>query len=426
MKEQTQTYELGPAGKYQILGFPVRSLIRFCSSPSDLAWDTILANEGPAETLSMFRKPFSDSEHLDNRGFTVLHRVILHLDGRDLKTYLYRCSRKDLDRGDVRGLTSLHWAARRGDSKNVNLLLQGGADPNISTNLGVCPLHYASRRGDLQTVNYLIRYGANINAVNSLLFTPFLYMFSFPMPNLVCAQRLIHGGALIDVQDYQGATALGFAAQHNNIPGVNFLLRNGAETNIPTLIKETALTIAIQTDAHGAIPVLLTHGASLRQHTVSGRSLLHEAAEHSDEETLRLLTSARIQSVQIQHKSKDGHTAWDLARKRTDVTPEWRAAFADLIASVDERTSRTSFERWQAVTKDVSGSTCAAFGHDQSGREQALERSRETSRMASPASEATAPRRLRFVSCLRGDRVVCGHERVNLDGSSGGMGIAAR
>ena len=126
---------------------------------------------------------------------------------------------------------------------------------------------------------------------------------------------------------------------------MELLLRNNAEINRSTYIGETPLTVAIQANRHHVPRILLAHGANLAHHTLAGRSLLHEAAEYGDVETLRLLTSFRIRGVQRERKSSDGKTARDLAGKRDDVTGPWRLAFAELLASVDESIPEPAHER---------------------------------------------------------------------------------
>src|SRR5689334_20286237 len=45
------------------------------------------------------------------------------------------------------GTTALHWAAYWGDKPSAELLLGAGADPNKTTGLGVPPLHLACQNG---------------------------------------------------------------------------------------------------------------------------------------------------------------------------------------------------------------------------------------------------------------------------------------
>ena len=325
-----------------------------------MAWNGILANEGNAETLSQFRQLFTDYEDLDSRKFTPLHRIILQLDNKDLRTSLASSSRGDIYLCDARGLTPLQWAARGADSETINLLLQYGADLNRPSIKGfriVTALTFAAKRGDTRSVDLLLRYDVNVDAREKAHITPFLSTFLRPNPHLTCAKRLLDRGAMANVQDSQGATALLYASQYSSVAGVEFLLEYDAEIDLSSFVGETPLVVAIETNAHGTIPILLAHGANQEHFTRSGRSLPHEAAENGDGETLQLLTSARIGDIKIQHRSLSGRTAWDLARMRVDVTPNWRFTFANLIASVEENTPKPFPSTPDTTPKDTTPSS---------------------------------------------------------------------
>ena len=311
-----------------------------------MAWNKILANCGPPEVLSRFREIFSDGGDLDDRDFTVLHRIVLDLDKRDAGTYIRTCPRTEINHGDVQRQSPLHWAARRGDFKMVNLLLQGGADPNVRRFDGFYPLHLAAEAKNVHCIDRILQYGADVNARNNIQFTPLLCLCSDlcshlpPEPD--CIKQLIDRGAMINAQNFQGATALMFGSKFNYVPGMRCLLENGATIDIQTYSGETALAIAIQSNACDAVEFLLVHGADVLRLSNAGRSILHEAAECSNERVVRFLTAAQIRGLDVKLKSADGLTAWDLARTREDVTPEWRAAFLDLLASVDERPNESA------------------------------------------------------------------------------------
>ena len=309
------------------------------SSPAEVAWNKILANDGPKEILSIYEDLFSNKSNLDDRNFTLLHKIVLRLDSKDLGTHLHLCSQTEIARRDHQGQTALHWAARRGDAEMVKLLLNKGSDPNIQSKAGFSALHYASKCGSIGSIEELIEHGAMHSVRNSMGYTPLTSLQNSLIPEeayLACARCLLDAGADINAQDLAGATSLIHASQLGFPVAIDFLLNRGADVNKPGFDGETALAVAIQGNKHEVPPILFAHGASLAQHTLSGRSILHEAAQFGDERSLQILTSARIRGVKIDRKSLDGNTARDLAQKRTNVTPEWRAAFADLLASVDE------------------------------------------------------------------------------------------
>ena len=298
----------------------------------------------------LFKQTFSDYSNLDDRHFTTLHRIILGLDDRDLYNYLQVCPRKEINRCDAQGNMALHWAAQSRRTDMVRLLLEHGSDPNYHDNLGYSALHDAVKTGDPAGVSYLLKYGANVNArtqygITPLMLTTSNLVLGWRNRDLACAQCLIDAGADVNAQDITGGTPLLYASQHGLESAVEHLLKNGAEVNRPALNGETPLIVAIQTDQRNIPQILLAHGADLAYYTPTGRSILHEAAEYGDEQTLRLLISLRIQGIQIEHRSSDGKTARDLAGKRDDVTGAWRLAFAELLASVNESRPESPHEK---------------------------------------------------------------------------------
>ncbi|XP_013383937.1 acyl-CoA-binding domain-containing protein 6 [Lingula anatina] len=78
---------------------------------------------------------------------------------------------------DAPGRTPLHWAAERGATQCVKLLLKHGADPNILSKMAgflrklfnlqrasrLTPLHLAAEQGATQCVQLLLQHGANPN-----------------------------------------------------------------------------------------------------------------------------------------------------------------------------------------------------------------------------------------------------------------------
>ena len=295
------------------LTFVALRLTEISKSAAELAWRRIFADYGTPEILRLFRQLFEDSDPSYDYEFSTLHRIVLNLDQRDLKTHLQKCSQIDINQTDAFGQTPLLWAAMRGNSGVVEMLSRLGADPAILSVHNEQALHLSSRRRDLCSIDFLLRYGADANARNRYQATPLLVMFSSPTVDPNCIKRLVDGGAMIGARDCQGGTAFAFGAQNGHVLRLEILLRYGVKTDLPNIDGESALIAAVQSNTHRAIPFLVAHGASLRQHTISGRSLLHEAAEHGDQEKLRLLISARIRGVKIGHEDSAGITAWDLA-----------------------------------------------------------------------------------------------------------------
>jgi ankyrin repeat protein len=67
---------------------------------------------------------------------------------------------------------SLHLAARYGILKNIQALIEGGANPNAKSIEGLTPLHEAAKEGRKPVVEYLISKKVEINPVDKDGYTP--------------------------------------------------------------------------------------------------------------------------------------------------------------------------------------------------------------------------------------------------------------
>jgi len=68
--------------------------------------------------------------------------------------------------------TALHMAARYGALKNVELLIENGANPNAKSLEGYTPLHEAAKEGKKTVVEYLISKNVDVNALDKEGYTP--------------------------------------------------------------------------------------------------------------------------------------------------------------------------------------------------------------------------------------------------------------
>ncbi|MGI8966009.1 MAG: ankyrin repeat domain-containing protein, partial [Limisphaerales bacterium] len=79
------------------------------------------------------------------------------------------------DYKDYKGWTPLHQAVALGRKEIVETLLQGGANPNSTNNLGVTPLHHAASGGQLEIAELLVAHKADVNAKATDGDTPLLW-----------------------------------------------------------------------------------------------------------------------------------------------------------------------------------------------------------------------------------------------------------
>jgi len=147
----------------------------------------------------------------------------------------------DVNAIDEYGLTSLHYAVRKGNKDIVTLLLANGAavDVNVQDVYGVAPLHYAAAAGDKEIVSLLLAHGAVIDAKDNAGRTPLHYAagagsngeaLSASMLGII--RILLDNGADINAQDNTGLTPLYYAADRRSKDIVQLLIDNGADIDI--------------------------------------------------------------------------------------------------------------------------------------------------------------------------------------------------
>ncbi|TQD91516.1 hypothetical protein C1H46_022914 [Malus baccata] len=97
-------------------------------------------------------------------------------------------------------------AARRGDLKNVELLLQNGADINCCDQYGLTALHAAAIKGHKDVARVLIRFGSDLESQDGEGHAP-LHM-AVVGGSLETVKILVHGGANVNAKSNGGATPL--------------------------------------------------------------------------------------------------------------------------------------------------------------------------------------------------------------------------
>lgn len=130
------------------------------------------------------------SEIAVQQGWTLLHMAVLKNDFLQVKCLLRE--KVDCNRGDNLGMTSLHYAARNGNSEILDLLLnpcryeifRSGAFVNKQDATGWTALHYAIAFKRAGTVSLLIRGGANVNLATNDGVTSFQLIEYFENENL--------------------------------------------------------------------------------------------------------------------------------------------------------------------------------------------------------------------------------------------------
>ncbi|KAI4232310.1 MAG: hypothetical protein LQ349_005099 [Xanthoria aureola] len=259
--------------------------------------------------LPLFEK-YDVSEHWNLRQ---IHLIILGWSSVNLATYL-SISIDEVDVFDSWGRTPLMWAAWRGDSDSVAILLAHGADPQATSSDGNSVLIYATYGGDLNCMSLILNTGADINHMSSSLPTPAMGGSQLGDNPAIAKVRLMRGAA-IEASRHQKFSPLYVAALTNRVESLVFLLECGASTEWGDWNCSDPLSLAISFSNHRMAEALIQHGANLNTAPEFTVSYLRNVAVFGDEKMLRLFIVANP-AIDVNMTDPQGCTASDRMQER--------------------------------------------------------------------------------------------------------------
>jgi cytohesin len=181
--------------------------------------------------------------------------------------------------------TPLHHAVSSGHAKNVEALLEHGADPDARNENGAAPLHLASDGGHVEVIHALLEAGADPNLENGDGETP-LHSASGKQ----VAEILLEHGADPNVKNESGAAPLHLASEETLLDDpdaemAGVLLENGADPNL-SRSGDTPLHVAVGSGDVEVIRALLEAGADPSVENEDGKEPLHSVSESQVAELL--------------------------------------------------------------------------------------------------------------------------------------------
>ncbi|KAK7352736.1 hypothetical protein VNO80_18164 [Phaseolus coccineus] len=166
----------------------------------------------------------------------------------------------DPNEGDKKGKTALHIAASKGSEQCVSLLLEYGADPNSKDYNGIVPLLEA-RKGDHKSVIKLLREkGAIFTSADE----GNLACRAVEQNNKELLEEVIECGVAVSQPNKDGDTALHIAVVDSNNDMINFLLDQGAVTDMPDATGRTPRVLTEKDDSEEIHAVLGDTGESIK------------------------------------------------------------------------------------------------------------------------------------------------------------------
>lgn len=235
---------------------------------------------GHLEVLKLLLVKGADVNALTKDGNTALHLAVEDRR-RDCARLLLANGAKPDIRNTRDGDTPLHIAAGIGDEQMVKLLLQKGANKDIRNKSGKTSyevaaeyghsrlydalklgdsLCLAARKGEVRTIQRLIETGAAINGRDQHGWTA-LHRASFK-GKIEVVRMMIDKGIDIDAKDEDGYTALHCAVESGHTDVTELLVKKGADVEARTSKGVTPLQIAESLHYAGISRILIHGGAA--------------------------------------------------------------------------------------------------------------------------------------------------------------------
>lgn len=131
----------------------------------------------------------------------------------------------NVDRIDNEGFAPLHYACRKGTREIVRMLIEYGADVNVTSNEGITPLQLAVTTGSKEIIKMLVDAGADVNATDNSGKSVLIYGIKAGRTEAV--RYLKELGADISCTDNEGRTAIDYA----NVTGLTQMVENVMDAN---------------------------------------------------------------------------------------------------------------------------------------------------------------------------------------------------
>ena len=193
-------------------------------------------------------------------------------------------------------------SAERGDTKEVERVLDMGLDPNHKSNCGATALILAVSNGHLDTCEVLINRGANVSAGNLCYFSA--VALAVEKGNKEIIQLLIENGANVN-EKYYRFSLLQIAADNGDYDICKLLLDLGARVNAESKKEASPLRSAVLGGNNNIVKLFIERGADVNAQDKYGATAVRIAEWMGETEICNTLVSAGADTA-IKDKFDDG------------------------------------------------------------------------------------------------------------------------
>ena len=281
-----------------------------------------MSNIFPQYIVDALRTMFSETECIERRNFSPLHKIVLGMVPNDLEAEL-ATSTASINLPDSNGRTALSLASERGDMQAVEVFLRYGADTGVPSSCAAYALHYAACATEPDCLRALVVSDIDLNCGTNWNQTPLIYAAAYTK-DARHAQILIDAGANADIRDLDGMVALDWAAVSNNRAVAKVLVESNVDMANVDKQGNTTLTHAIRANRHEVLEELLStvdfrESFTTLPSNVKGNTLA-VAAKYADLATLRQLLAAGFEPSEADVDAAGGKgSLFDLIEQRGDA-----------------------------------------------------------------------------------------------------------
>ena len=211
--------------------------------------------------------------------------------------------------------TALMIASQNGHTDVVKLLLDKGAQVDIANTDGSTALMIASQNGHTDVVKLFLDKGAQVDIANTNGWTALMIASQNGHTDVV--KLFLDKGAQVDIANTNGWTALMIASQNGHTDVVKLLLDKGAQVDIANTNGWTALMIASQNGHTDVVKLLLDKGAQVDiANNTNGGTALTIASQNGHTDVVKMLLD---KGAHINIAETDGWTALMIASQHNHI-----------------------------------------------------------------------------------------------------------
>ena len=279
----------------------------------DIPWTTEVRKTRESFFLPDLIPSFPLDEYIENKGFTLLHEIVCHLNCGDLDSALQTHS-ADVNKLNVEGESPLEMAVSHENIAAVRTLLKRGADPNICDGAPMCA---AMRQPRLEVIDLLLRSGAVVHGPPA---DKWVSLLCDSPEDLPIDRLLIEHGLNVNHQAHSLSLLRKLCLGSAQIDRIEQLIGLGADLELRDPEGYTALHCAAYGNRLKAMKILLYSGARIDVRTNQGDTIAHLAVIGSQKIWIaKAISKLDLGRLDLNLKNEDGHTVYDLLRKRNGL-----------------------------------------------------------------------------------------------------------